>query len=202
MRGSSFFLFLILILSPAQTAYPDFFGPSHARHAMSPDGKLLVRINTAKRDEKEDNPVPPKSEVTFYEFNGEKDSYVRRSSFELVGYLSQMLYISNSGKLIFVSLGEKDSIRMYSSEGKIEKTWSLKDFLTESEIEACAMTGSTLQWFEEGQFHDDVFFFHGPSQSIRALRSPFTIMRGINPGISFSASINTKTSELIKHELE
>jgi len=143
MKPSMISVSLLLVLSHVQAARADSVGPSVARHALSPDGKLLVRIKTAKRDDKSRD--LPNHEVSYYEFDASKDSYVRRTSFQLTGYLAQMLYVSNSGELIFVSLREKDAIRLYSKRGKVTRSWALDDFLTKDEIIACAQTGSTLQ---------------------------------------------------------
>ncbi|MFV1965577.1 MAG: hypothetical protein ACC628_09160 [Pirellulaceae bacterium] len=200
MKPNLIFVLLLLVLSHVQAARSDFVGSSVARHALSPDGKLLVRIKTTKRDEKSKD--PPKHEVSYYGFDATKDSYVRRSRFQLTGYLSQMLYVSNSGDLIMISLGEKHAVRLYSKKGNLTKSWSLEDFLTKDEIKACAQTGSTLQWLEEGAFYDRVFYLRGPSRLIRALRPPYTVMRGADDKVTFSASINTETAKLKKHEPE
>ncbi len=76
------------------------------------------------------------------------------------------------------------------------------DFLTKEEIKACAETGSTLQWLEEAAFHGRVFDLRGPSRFIRALQASYTVMRGADDNVTFSASINVKTAKLKKHEPE
>jgi len=197
MKSSLIFL---LVLSYVQLANADFVGTSVARHALSPNGKLLVRIKTAKRHK--DLQDPPKHEVSYYEFDATKDSYVRRSNLQLTGYLAQMLYVSNAGDLILISLGEKEAIRFYSREGKLTKSWDLNSFLTNNEIKACAQTGSTLQWLEEGAFYDRVFYMRGPSRLFRALGRPHTVMQGADERITFSATINTTNAKLTKHKLE
>ena len=169
MKPTVIFVSLLILVSCGQHARSDFLGPSFARHAVSPDG-----------------------------FDQSKDSYIRRSGFELTG-LSQLLYVSNAGDLIMISLCEGDCIRLYSKDGKLVKTWKLNEFLSKEEIEACAQTGATLQWLEEGAFSDRVFHFRGPSRQIRGLTPPYTVMRLPDEKVIFSASIHTATAELVKH---
>lgn len=190
----------LLVLLHMQPALADFVGPSVARHALSPNGQLLVRIKTAKRDERSNE--PPKHEVSYYEFDASEDSYIQRSGFKLTGSLGQMLYVSNAGDLVLISLKENEAIRLYSKEGKLANSWDLDDFLAEHEIDACAKTGSTLQWLEEGAFDDRVFFFRGPSRRVRALSPPYTVLRGADEAVAFSAAINSENAMLKKDEPE
>lgn len=195
---TSLVLLPLLVLLHMQPARADFVGPSVARHALSPNGQLLVRIKTAKRDER--SKEPPKHEVSYYEFDASEDSYVQRSGFNLTGSLGQMLYVSNAGGLVLISLRENEAVRLYSKEGKLANSWDLDDFLTEDEINACAKTGSTLQWLEEGAFDDRVLYFRGPSRRVRALSPPYTVMRGADEAVAFSATINSENAMLKKDE--
>ncbi|MCA9124229.1 MAG: hypothetical protein KDB11_28830 [Planctomycetales bacterium] len=200
MKSILILLTSLLSLLHSQLARADFVGPSVARHALSPNGELLVRIKTPKRDE--GSKAPPKHEVSYYEFDATKDSYIQRSSFELTGYLAQMLYVSNAGDLVLVALGEKEAVRLYSKDGKLALSWDLNAFLTKDEVKACAQTGSTLQWFDEGAFYNRVFYLRGPSRLIRALSPPYTVMRGADDKVTFSAAIDTENAKLKKHEPE
>jgi hypothetical protein len=200
MKPTSIFASFLLVLSHVQVAQSDFNGPSYARHSLSPDGKLLVRITTAKPVDKSKD--RPRHEIACYEFDAAKDSYVRRSSFPLTGELSQMLYVSNSGEIIMINLGHEEAIRLYSNKGKLRKSWNVADFLTEAEITACAKTGSTLQWLDEAEFDNRVFYWSGPSRFIRALRGSFTVMRGADPKVEFSGTIDVETAKIKKDEPE
>ena len=196
MKFLSGSLALLVVLLHVQLVRADFVGSNMAQHALSPNGRLLVRIKTAERDEA--SKERPKYEVTYYEFDAVKDSYERQSSFPFSGNLSQMLYVSDAGELMMISLGEKDAVRLYSKTGELIQSWNLQDFLTPNEIKACAATGSTLQWFEEGAFIDRRFHFRGPSRLIRALQPPYTVMRSVNHNVTFSGSINLDTVKLNK----
>lgn len=110
---------------------------------MSPDGNLLVRITLAK--EAQDDDEKPTYDVVYYKFDAAKESYAKHSAFVLKEYPGQMMYLSNAGDLVIVSLSEKEAISLYSPEGKRLRTWDLTDFLTKQEIAGCAETGSTLQ---------------------------------------------------------
>lgn len=191
---------VLLVLAHFQAARSDFVGPSVARHALSPDGQLLVRIETGKGENQSND--APKHEVVFFEFDSSKDAYVRSSSFQLSGHLSQMLYVSNSGDLVMISLGEKSAIRLYARAGALVKSWNLQDVLTENEIRACAQTGSTLQWLEEGAFFNRVFYLRGPSRLIRALSPPYTVMRGADEKVTFTALIDAENAKLTKEQPE
>ena len=197
---TSLILLPLLVLSTVYPAQADFVGPSVARHALSPDGKLLVRIKTAMLDDRSED--PPKHEVAFYEFDATEDSYVRRSEFQMTGALGQMLYVSDAGDLVLVSLSENTAVRLFSKAGKLVKSWNLDEFLTADEIKACAKTGSTLQWLEERVFYDRVFYLRGPSRVIRALSPPYTVMRGADEKVAFSAAIDSADATLKKHEPE
>ena len=124
---------------------------------------------------------------------------MRQSDFTLTGKLGQMLYVSNAGDLILISLGEKDTIRLYSRAGTLAKSWDLKEILSKDEIQSCAKTGATLQWIDEGSFHDRTFYCHGPSRLIRALKPPYTVLRGANVKVTFSATLNAENARLTKH---
>ena len=175
MKFLSGSLALLVVLLHVQLVRADFVGSSMAQHALSPNGRLLVRIKTAERDEA--SKERPKYEVTYYEFDAVKDSYERQSSFPFSG---------------------NDAVRLYSKTGELIQSWNLQDFLTPNEIKACAATGSTLQWFEEGAFIDRRFHFRGPSRLIRALQPPYTVMRSVNHNVTFSGSINLDTVKLNK----
>jgi len=183
----------LLIAGVANTVWADFSGPTRADNAASPDGNLVVRIEI---DKSERPPGALRSHVVrYYEFDASKDSYVRRSEFRL-NSLGQLLFVSNGGDLVMISLGEKEAIRLYAKDGKLVKAWGLDELLIPSEIEACAQTGATLQWLEEGAFFERSFYFKGPSLRIRALQPPFTVMRGANAKVSFSGTVDAKTGKL------
>lgn len=190
-RQASLLAVLLLLLAHAVRA--DFGGPIPATRAISPDGNVLVRI---KMDE---SPVikgvARKNQLSFYEYNLKDDKYVRRSGFELDGR-GQLLLVSNEGDIALISLSELEAIRLYSKAGKLRKTWKLDEFLTPAEIKACAQTGATLQWFEEGGFSEGGFYFRGPSHMIRALQAPYTVIRGYDDKVSFSGHIELKTQTL------
>src|SRR5262245_54036541 len=137
---------LFLALVWLSTAAGDFNGPESATFAASPNGGLLVRVKAIEKQTGGQKSTD--YEITYYNFDAAKDSYVVRSKFRLPVF-GHLLYVSDSGDLISVVLDEKDSIRVHSSKGKLEKTWSLADFLKQHEIDNCAQTGSTLQWLEE-----------------------------------------------------
>jgi hypothetical protein len=187
---------MLLLLFTTSQGRTDLVEPDHARHASSPDGNLIARIKTTKRAGGSKGLT--EHDVSFYKYDSDTNSYTLRTSFHLVANLSQMLYISNFGDLVMITLSEKDAVRLYSKTGKLEKSWDLTEFLTEAEIVACAETGATTQWLEEAEIRDRRFFMKGPSQVIRAVRPPYTIMRGVDSKTTFTASINLETCELTK----
>jgi hypothetical protein len=192
-------LLLIFVLYHLQTARSDFVGPRAARHAMSPDGNWVVRITTAAVPA--ESAAPLRHEVAYYRFDRATDRYVRRAGFHLAGCLGAMMYVSNAGDLVLISLGEKRAIRLYSPKAGLMRSWDLDSFLGRREIKACARTGSTLQWFEEGAFHDRVFHFRGPSSVIRALGPSYTAMRGVSRTVSFSGSLDAATGKLSRQRV-
>lgn len=184
-------LLMVLTLRPT---WADFGGPVSADNAASPDGNLVVRIVS---DSQEDSAKEVESHlVRYYQFDSAKDAFVRQSEFRLREWPGELLFLSNAGDLVMISLGEKDAIRLYARNGNLVKTWSLNELLTPAEIEACAQTGSTLQWVDEGAFQGRSFYFTGPSHRIRALQPPFTIMRGTDSKVRFSGSLNAENGTL------
>lgn len=173
----------------ANTGFSDLNGPSLAQHALSPDGKVIVRVERLSGD----NGSPPQYEASYYQFHAAENSYRRTCSFVIRNYSAQLLFVSNAGDLLTVMLSERDAITLYSPEGNVVKSWNLSDFLSNSQIAACAETGSTVQWFDEGAFHDREFSCIGPSRRVRAVQPPFTIMRGVNGEVSFTISIDVVT---------
>lgn len=180
----------------------DFGGSTAARRAVSPNGDLIVRIVSERRSGDQKAKSPTRNIVRFYEYDRAADTYKKRSSFEVETGLGNLMYVSNEGDLIFIGLHEKNSVRLFSREGKLRKTWGTKSFLTAKQQRGCALTGSTLQWLEEAGFVEGRFHFRGPSHVVRALAPPFTLMRGADPDLSFSGAIDIKKSKLEMHETE
>jgi hypothetical protein len=188
-------LLLLAILVATAPARADFGGTVHAHSAESPDGNLVVRIvrnGTAKSSGELAAHL-----VRFYEFDAAKDLFGRKSEFPLTGSPAHCLYVSNHGDLVLVSLNDKDAVRLLSNNGRLIRSWALADFLSGAEINACAKTGATLQWLDEGAFLDREFYFKGPSHRIRALHAPFTVMRGVDLKVSFSGTIDAQSGELL-----
>jgi hypothetical protein len=184
----------LLIALISRLAWADFGGPIPGDNVASPDGNLVVRIVEEAAEKQPTDTVTHL--VRFYEFDAAKDNYVRRSEFRLKEWPGELLFLSNVGDLVMVSLGEPDAIRLYARDGRLVKTWGLKEMLTPGEIEACAQTGSTLQWLDEGAFFGRRFYFKGPSHRIRALQPPFTVMRSADPKASFSGTVDADKGEL------
>jgi hypothetical protein len=194
MRSAVFVFACLLALMPLKTTLGDYGGPTAARYAISEDGNWVVRIKTSEKKPEADE--YPTHEVCYYMFDDASDEYVRQTSFKFTDDLPQMLYVSNDGDLLLITLSESNSIRVFSGTGAAMKSWSLEQFLTKEEIAACAETGSTTQWFEEGSFYDRVFVFKGPSRRIRCLKSPYTVMRGSDEKVTFAASLDLKSQTI------
>jgi hypothetical protein len=188
---------VILFISSATA---DFAGPASATKAMSPDGNLLVRIMPAKNAQDDDE--KPMYNVVYYKFDAAKEGYSKHSEFALKDYPGQMMYVSNAGDLVIISLSEKEAVTLYSPEGKRLKAWDLADFLTKKEIEGCAETGSTLQWLDEASFGGRDLYFRGPSRVIRAMQGSYTVMRGADEKIAFSGVLDVVERKLTKDEPE
>lgn len=190
----------------ASSAFADFVGPVTAKAAISPDGSAIVRISYEKLSQKEIEEARGRSKhggvftrkeiATIYSYNPATDSYAKKARIETGHLAPQFLYISNEGDVVFVSLGEKGALHLFSKDGKVRKSWDLLDFLTRREIFACAKTGSTLQWFKNGAFVGRTFYFRGPSRGIQALRPPYTLMRTANENVEFSGSIDAEKADI------
>lgn len=182
----------VLLLS--QVCHADFFPAVPMLRAMAPSGELIVRIKQS--------PAGANSAVSLYRYNPEEDRYVRESGFELNGSLPHQLFVSDSGDIVLASYGEVGAIRLYSKEGELHETWDLQDFLSKSEVKACAETATSVQWFDDGEFVARKFYFHGPSSTIRGMPASFTVRRGANLRISFSGVIDAETGELTKNSIK
>ena len=183
-------------LGSISTLRADFAGPSRQMAAGSPDGSVVVRV---KQIEAAGKLTPkPKCLFTFYEYDSSADVYKSTSSFEAQCSSWQLLFVSNAGDLVLVNLSDREAICLYSKAGKLVKSWDLNRFLTKAEIEACGLTGSTLQWFEDGTFAGDVFQFCGPSTNIKSLHPPYSVMRSPDKSVSFFGSVNLTTGALKK----
>lgn len=166
-----------------------------ATSAESPNGNRLVRLRSPKiADEKH----PAKSDISLYEFDASKDSFVLRSTYSINDYYAQFIFLSNEYDLVLISLGIEGAIKQYSKDGKHVKSWDLNEFLSMEEIAACGETGATLQWCESGLIDKDRFYFDGPSQRIRALKGSFSVIRAPNPKIKFSGSIDLRAAKLVR----
>lgn len=187
---------IAVVMSPFVAARGDFAGPATAMFAASPDGNLIVRLTVAENSDAADR--PPRTLIHYYRFNPSKNDYVPDKVVECSGAWGQMLYVSNAGDVVAVGLSETGSLQIFSPDGKLVKKVDLKQFLTQNEIDACARTGSTLQWLDEGSFAGRKFYFSGPSHLIRAIRGSFSVMRGADEKVRFAASIDAATGELTK----
>jgi hypothetical protein len=184
----------LALASGGATGKADFGGTTPAVRAMSPNGNIIIRI--MKVESKGAEPTKPVYEVAFYEYQSVEDRFVPSASFRLTNGLSHMVYVSDGGELVLINLSETDSIRLYSKDGKQRSAWKVGDFLSDAEVNACAETGATLQWFEEGIFDGKEFYFRGPSRVIRAVPPPFTIMRGVKRDVTFSGTIDLESLKL------
>ncbi len=193
------FCALLVLSCLTQIASADFLGPTTATKAISPDGNLVIRVKLDAGfkigEASAVEGVKRLHELTFYEYSVKDDKYVQRSSF-MVDVRAQFLFVSNEGVVAMISLSNIEAIRLYSKDGKHLNSWKLDKFLSPAEIKACAKTGSTLQWLEEGAFSKSTFNFRGPSQWIRALQPPYTVMRAYDEKVFFSGRINLETMEL------
>jgi len=95
---------IALVATTSIQAGADFFGPSKATHAVSPDGQVIVRIKTVKESEEAIHRV---HEVSYYSYDDQANSYRFDTSFKVKGYRSHFLYVSNSGDLALFHWGEK-----------------------------------------------------------------------------------------------
>ena len=197
--GIGFHLVLMSLTMPVGAA-TDIVGPSRARAAVSPDGNRVVRRTAV---ESKQVPPPPLVHVMAqHRFDGKTDGFVKQFEVRLTDYLAQFLFVSDAGHVVMVSLTPKNSLRLYSEDGKLQKSWNLDEILSKAEIEACGQTGSTIQWFEEGSVspHGESFYFRGPSTRLRALGPSYTIMRGADEKVGFSRQLDLKASALTKVE--
>jgi hypothetical protein len=187
----------------AASAHGDMYPPPFATHAISPDGSKVVRVtlgkwkNYGKRD--------PKDKVTVYSYNAKTDSYASTAKFDFGElYPSEWLFVSDSGRyLIAINIGHwlgEDAlgIRVYSGDGRLLKKWKLSDFLSEKEIEACTTTGSTTQWFEDGELTKETFTFCGPAGTIKSWGSSSTVIGGKQEYVPYSFKIDLRKLELKK----
>jgi hypothetical protein len=191
---ASLLAFSAVVAIFCQTVRADFVGPSVATRAMSPNGDVLARLTIVAKATRES----PKTRVkaSLYQFDSDNDSYVIESQFEFEGYLPNLLYLSDAGDLALVNLGEGNAVRLYSKEGTLAGDWDLSEFLKPEEIVGCAKTGSTLQWFDSGKFHQRRFVFEGPAHRILGVSPPFTLMRGKDEKISFAGQIDAADGKL------
>lgn len=178
----------------ASVARADFAGPSTMTRALSPNGELLVRATLVAKGTRE-APLPS-YDIAFYRFDAAKDAYSLDHRFQLKTVLGQFVFVSNAGDLLMVNLSDAGSMDLYTNDGASAGSWDLKDFLTAEEIEGCAQTGSTLQWFEEGRFYERQFGFRGPSDTIRAVSPPYTLMRERKDDVYFSGRIDADSGKL------
>ena len=186
---------IVVSLAIFATAKADIGLRYFATQATSPDGNTIARVELGKPPSAGRRRGP--SRVSIYKFDPVADAYTRRSHFELDASPSELLYVANDGEhFAFINLFDTtEAIRIYKGRDRL-KSWDLSDFLTIEEIAACAETGSTIQWFDDGRFSRDAFHFEGPSRSIKGLEAPFTIMKSADDSVFFSGSINLKTQEL------
>src|SRR5687767_14300459 len=123
----------IVVAAHHSPAIADIVGPSVATSAISPDGHLIARI--VRTGSMADTQM---YEVVYFKFDMSKDRYERQSAFPLPAeHLPQMLFVSDAGDLVLISLSDTHAVRLYSEDGTTHKSWSLNDFLSRSEIRAC-----------------------------------------------------------------
>jgi hypothetical protein len=192
---------LCIAVFAASHASADMTPPPFARRAISHNGQTVVRVVSVKG--KDDQETRPKDHVSVYSYSVKKDAYIRVSSFDLGDLCaSDKLFVSDDGRfLIFVNIGhwvgdDALGIRVYSKRGKLLKRWNVSDFLTRKQIRASIKTGSTTQWFDDGEFEGHTFRFSGPAEIVRGWGSTIAVMHGGDPRVSYSFSLDLKKLEL------
>jgi hypothetical protein len=179
--------------------------PPFQRVAVSADSDYLARVDPGRWLEAEKRRSP--DWVSIHHYDVSKRQFIKVSQFQLSEHPgSGFLFISNGGKhIVAVNVGawigfEKLGLRIYDQKGKLLRAWRLEDFLTPEEIEGCAKTGSTLQWFQSGAFSSDgkKFEFSGPASHIAGWGSSFTVMQGAKEGLSFRFSLDVPTLALTR----
>jgi hypothetical protein len=194
-------------------AHADMAPPPYKTNAISPDGSVVVRVTPGKGAE--NGLRDSNAQVSIYRYDKETDTYSRTSQFSL-GELrpSEFLCVSDDGHCVaFVDIGRYDweflekhngmplAVRIYHADGKLLKQFILSDLLNEEQINACAETGSTIQWLDGAEFSKEGLSIYGPAKYIRGFGPPDPIdFRGHEARVvssrSFRKTINLKTLEI------
>lgn len=181
----------------------DMLPPPFQRVAISSDSEYAARVDPGRWIEAEKRRLP--DWVSIHRYDSTKRAFSKISEFQYGDHPgSGFLFVSNGGKhVIGVNVGawighDKLGLRIYDQAGALLKVWRVSDFLTQEEIAGCAMTGSTIQWFQTGSFSYDgqKFEFSGPATQIASWGSSYTVMRGAKEGLSFRCSIDLKSLTL------
>lgn len=185
--ATTWLLGVVCLFGVASVEGADLSGPLEARAAISPDGNIVVRVTSSDPVDIGSEPV---HRVTFYEFDPDEDRFAKSREFDLEGPPGQMMYVSDSRDLLLAHLALEPAIVLYSPDGKLEREWHLGELCTQGQIRGCAATGSTIQWLDEGAFVGRQFHYRGPSQSIRGLVPPFTVVREAKRRIRFAGFVD------------
>lgn len=202
MKGAVAILFLgIIAASHAVRGDVVFLHPYEVR-AISMNGSAVVRVTVGKWTK--DGKREPKDQVSVYVYNNETDSFQRTGHFDLGDFPpSECLYVSDDGRfVVFANVQGHDgtalALRVYSADGKLQKTWVLSDLLSQDEIEACCETGSTIQWLEGLYFTKNGFALYGPASQLKGSFVAMTARRAAKENFSFSRKINLQKMEIEK----
>ncbi len=144
------FIFTALAVLLSADAMP----PSPMIRAASRDISKIARIELpARSGVSSDEPV-----ASLYTFDASVDSYRRYARFGLgEAGAAEFLFITDDGDhLILISIVQLDRcVRLYFRDGRLLKTWSLSDILTEKEIRSLPQGGAHTPWFRSGLVYND-----------------------------------------------
>lgn len=190
-------LFLALLFGWVVGARADVMGPATASGAISLNGRYVVRLPV-------NIPNTPKPELVIYAYDEATSTFRIARSVEFNRHdTPQFLFISDDGKhVIFVSI-EKPGIRALSIYGEqgLLKSWDLKSLLSDGERKKCMSTGSTIQWFDTGQFGGDRFELLGPSRTIQGFGEGRRAYIGDEPTLGYRLEIDMASLSLKKVSL-
>lgn len=194
---------LICLVAICDPARGDTTFQPYQTHAMSQDGSAVVRIELGEWS-KDRKKRESKDQVVIYRYSKEADAYHRTARFDLGDlHPAECLFVTNDGRFVaFANVSGRDgralALRIYNAEGKLLRKWMLADLLDKEEIEACYLTGSTIQWIEDAYFTRDEFRFFGPAKTMHGQFMSFTVMRKGKEGVSYSRTIDLRSMEIKK----
>lgn len=182
----------------------DIVGPQETNYGVSNNGNVIARVNLLPNTNENDPLFPIGNErvISLYRWDSAKDTYLKAETFS-IGTNSlepHFLLIADGGNHVAaVNINSRNAgLIIYDVVSEEIRIFEFEDLFDDEMMDIIPLTGSSIQWFEKGDFDGEILQLYGPAQSIKRLSS-YTLMNDPEVEKAYRISINLRTGTVEKN---